>query len=165
MDPNKKQYVLCFAHGMPGAQTQSIVLIERAKADWQHGRLNLPGGSIHVGYETVEEAAVRELKEETGIEAMRNATRVLGVMDCGNCQVHVCWVPYLSDRNEPRTLSDEGTIIEMYWTQALNDPRLIPNLQVIIPLCQARLEGWKFVQAENDENMFVVQVQECKVVA
>jgi 8-oxo-dGTP diphosphatase len=44
-----------------------VLLVERGKEPWK-GKWSLPGGSLEFG-ETVREAARRELKEETGIEA------------------------------------------------------------------------------------------------
>ena len=47
--------------------SKSLLLVEKAKPEWQKGRLNLLGGSIEDG-ETPEEAAIRELEEESGIK-------------------------------------------------------------------------------------------------
>jgi len=43
-----------------------VLLVRRANPPYQ-GRWSLPGGSLEVG-ETVEQAAVRETREETGVE-------------------------------------------------------------------------------------------------
>lgn len=51
-----------------------VLLIRRAKSPYK-GRWSLPGGHIEPG-ERAEEAALRELKEETGVEA-----RLLGLID------------------------------------------------------------------------------------
>lgn len=157
----KTEYVLCFAHSMPSAMTQQIVVIERTKDDWQKGRLNLPGGKVHMGYETVEEAAARELTEETGISPMKFDIRKLGVLEGPDWLVHVMWVPYQGDynRNEPRTAkASEGVISKLYFTDVLNDERLLPELKIIIPMCMARLEGWRIMsdpgQAKNEFQVF-----------
>jgi 8-oxo-dGTP pyrophosphatase MutT (NUDIX family) len=146
----KKRYVLCFAHQIPFYQMQRVVLIERKKADWQLGRLNLPGGSIQEG-ETPEQAAVRELREETGLVASLADTRLLGEMEGEDWYVAICFCPYRNWHNGkeqvPETMCDEGTIHELVWREVMNDPRLIPNLRLIIPLCMSRLAGWKLIPA------------------
>ena len=53
----------------------NIVLIER-KFDPFKGRLAIPGGGVEIG-ETVEQAAIREAREETGLDIKLN--RLIGV--------------------------------------------------------------------------------------
>ncbi len=52
-----------------------LLLIQRAKPPFK-GRYALPGGFVDVG-ETVEAAALRELKEETGLDG--NGVQMIGV--------------------------------------------------------------------------------------
>lgn len=50
-------------------QDEAILLIKKARGPYK-GLLDLPGGSLEHG-ENVEDALVREIKEETGLDAMR----------------------------------------------------------------------------------------------
>lgn len=66
-------YVLCYTPLMRVADhmgTSHVVLILKSKPAWQAGLLNLPGGKIEQGESPIE-AARRELKEETGLDAYK----------------------------------------------------------------------------------------------
>lgn len=140
-----KRYVCVFAVPI-AARQHDVILIERAKKDWQINRLNLPGGSIEDG-ETVEAAAVRELREETSLVGMPYDARVLGDLVCNGCHVYFVYVPYHKEHDGspqfPASVSDEGLIETLDLRAAVCDERLIPNLKIIIPLCQARVSGWR----------------------
>jgi hypothetical protein len=49
----------------------------------------------------------------------------------------------------------EGKIISLARAVAMADPRLIPNLKLIIPLCESRVKGWKLFPT-NDESVWTV---------
>jgi len=157
-----KSYVLCFAHPIPHANTTDIVVIERKKIDWQTGKLNLPGGSVNEG-ETPVEAAVRELREETSLVASIADTKVLGTVRCNDCIVYVCFCPYRNWHDgapqEPKAVSDEGAILSLSWRELMVDPRLIPNLKIIIPFCLARLTDWS-INGTGAEPTWVVKLGE-----
>jgi ADP-ribose pyrophosphatase YjhB (NUDIX family) len=153
----RKQYVLCFAQQVPYRTLPEIVLIER-RNEPHAGKLNLPGGKIHEG-ETPEQAAVRELLEETGLKASLADTKLLGTIEHDEWVVHVCYCPYrstpaLGPSQEASTVSpDEGQILTMSVSEALSDSLLIPNLKVIIPLCIAKASGWAI--QDFDDGVFV----------
>jgi 8-oxo-dGTP pyrophosphatase MutT (NUDIX family) len=150
---DRKQYVLCFPQQVPYSTLPEVVLIER-RNEPHAGKLNLPGGKIHEG-ETPEQAAVRELQEETGLKASLADTRLLGSIEGTFGIVHVCYCPYrstpaLGPSQEARTLApDEGQVLTMSVSEALSDPLLIPNLRVIIPLCIAKASGWRISDFDN----------------
>lgn len=161
----KTEYVLIFAHRLPAAYSQQSLFIRRAKQDWQHGRLNLPGGRTEPG-ETVQQAAARELREETGIVTLEADVQHLGTMSFPGCEVHAVFAPYrdwwAGARQQHTPVNDEGTIHEMFVRQALDDPTLIPNLRLIIPLMQARVSRWRIepTAGEGAGSLWTIQLNE-----
>lgn len=122
-----------------------VLLVHKNKPAWQKGRLNLVGGKVEKG-ETPEDAAVRELKEETGLEPINKPVlcgEILGL----DCVIHCFTVDvdeYSARRLRPR--DEESETVEWFtWQDAREDHRLIPNLRVIIPLLHMKSKGWKIV--------------------
>lgn len=60
------RYVLCFAFTPSSA---GVIMLRKKRPEWQAGLMNAPGGKIERG-ESALTAAVREFKEETGIETV-----------------------------------------------------------------------------------------------
>ncbi|HIP42976.1 MAG TPA: NUDIX hydrolase [Aquifex aeolicus] len=82
---------------------RGIVLIERK---YPPVGLALPGGFVEIG-ETVEEAAVREMKEETGLDV--KLSKLLGIYSEPNRdpRAHVVSVVWIGDaQGEPKAGSD-----------------------------------------------------------
>jgi ADP-ribose pyrophosphatase YjhB (NUDIX family) len=91
-----------------------VLLVRRAKEPLK-GRWTLPGGTVELG-ETLEEAVVRELKEETGLQVVPR--EVLAVLDRihrenGRVVYHYVIVDYLCDRvsGELRAGSDAAELV------------------------------------------------------
>lgn len=67
--PKRQQYVVGF---MLDPTLSKVVLIRKAKPEWQKGLLNGVGGKVgdHVEGETPEQAIGREFREETGMDGL-----------------------------------------------------------------------------------------------
>jgi 8-oxo-dGTP pyrophosphatase MutT (NUDIX family) len=70
----RREAVLCFIrHG------DALLLIEGSDSKEWAGRLDAPGGGIEPG-ETIIDAAVRELREETGLHLAPSALQLKGIL-------------------------------------------------------------------------------------
>lgn len=114
----------------------SVLIVEKHRPEWQKGRLNLPGGKVEAK-ESPEMAAVRELREETGITEY-NDVKVIGKIVDGDAIIHCVQVELktLLPKISPAAGETEQPIWTL-WSTVRDDPRLIPNLRVIIPLMRA----------------------------
>jgi len=104
-----------------GEKFRGIVLIERKNPPIG---LALPGGFVEVG-ESVEEAAVREMKEEIGLEVRLSG--LLGVYSEPNRdpRFHVVSVVWIGDANgEPKAGSDAKKI-KIYKLEEIPLDRLV----------------------------------------
>lgn len=141
--------------------TAQVLLVQKNKPAWQRGRLNLVGGKIEAG-ETPEQAALRELEEEAGFSAKhKSIEEVSNAVLCGkiigaDCVVH-CLSCDLLCNDVPNILPREGEteLVGWHnWNTVKTDPRLIPNLKVIIPLLVQDSQGWEITDQDSSSGSF-----------
>jgi len=148
--------------------TDPVLLIEKRKPAWQAGKWNLPGGHIEETDDSPEDAAVRELWEETGIRADRKQVRVFGTLEGEGYHISVCFCPYngwfAGREQQPMKLTAEPVIEKRLLEVVNNADRLIPNLRVIIPLMATRTTGWCIRGNEGDkaETSWTVELTQLK---
>lgn len=131
----------------------NVLVVHKEKPEWMKGRINLVGGKVEPG-ETPEQAAYRELQEESGLKMMSETDpdwggpaicgQIIGkgyVIHCLNCNV----VTHDYNGKELPINPREGEIEKVEWRQfwqIKDDPQLMPNLKVIIPLLFMDSRGW-----------------------
>lgn len=114
-----------------------VVLTERSSGGHRHaGQISLPGGAIDAG-ETVVDAALREAREEVGLDADADGVAVLGEF-------------------EPVELRVSGFHIHAVAATARRRPRLVPDGREVAALIEAPLAAFlpdaaiEIVTAERD---------------
>lgn len=152
-----QEYVL--VHCRDRTRPDHILILYKDRPRWQAGRINLPGGHVEPG-ETPVVAAIRELEEETGyrpnfrygtngplyIHKMGEITFDGGIVHCMDT------VLTTEVQGPPKPQEGETQIAEWVQWGLLNlDPRLIPNLRVIVPLMRYGVQGWSIT--DNDSSL------------
>lgn len=131
---------------------ESFIVTTKHRPKWQAGRINLVGGHVEED-ETPEDAAEREFFEETGFyghdyKKLGEITGKSFVVHCFKCIIDVCGPAPIHPR--------EGETEQPYWTSFYSikdNPRLMPNLQVIIPLMLNDVSGWSILD-DSDSTRF-----------
>ena len=138
----KMEYVVVYVYG------PNILLVRKKSPHWQAGKLNLPGGKIEKGVTPID-AAARELLEETGFEGINY--REMGKIQGSWGRVHV--VSCFKHSGRLGGCEDAG----LFNASVLQNETLIPNLKVIIPLCQAGVTGWTILQEIGSSYDFTIR--------
>jgi 8-oxo-dGTP diphosphatase len=142
------EYVVVYPFTVEHSITR-LPLVLKKKPENLAGMLNLPGGKIEVN-ETPIEAAIRELREETGLEEIQEydgmcyyPSKYMGVIQGRKSIIHCVAVP-ISERQELNPDKNETEEIKWYDFPDLFDiPNLMPNLRLTIPLMNRGISGWK----------------------
>lgn len=114
-----------------------ILLIKRGKAP-HYGRWMVPGGTLEWG-ETLEQAAIREVREETGIEIEIEAfVEIVEAMAPGEAGYHFVIMDYAA-RAVSGSLSAGSDALDAVWADrdALSDYDLPPELLTVIEKARA----------------------------
>lgn len=145
-----KRYVIVYVANP--FREDKILLVTKDKPEWQKGKLNLLGGKVEDD-EIPAEAAIRELKEESGLET-RFAPHYFGRIE-GDEYIVYCYC-IIVDSNELNPRPEETQEIDWYnWYDVKNYDNLIPNLKLIIPLIRCDVDNWVINQI-NENNLKVM---------
>jgi 8-oxo-dGTP pyrophosphatase MutT (NUDIX family) len=155
------EYVITYCE----ARSENILLILKDRPPKLAGRLNLPGGKVESTDADPEHAAMRELKEETGLDATHaeQVGRIFVKHDAvGDNAVIYCVETIVDIWQERSPRKEETEPVQWYhWRKVLTDPRLMPNLRLIIPLVHAGVSGWVIDDFAStwDESVHEVNIQ------
>lgn len=143
----KKQYVLVHVVSCFPNNSDQVLLVMKDRPEWQKGFFNLVGGKVEEG-EIIEEAAIRELWEETGYTPGKwsNIDR-MGIIEADGELVY-CIRIEVDDYNQPNPIpiAGETEVSHWYsWRQVVNDKRLIPSLRIVLPFMLTGIYDWKMV--------------------
>lgn len=149
-----REYVLVFAE----CNREEILVILKNKPEWMAGRLNLLGGKIDPEDKLLSSepwryalvAAERELKEESGYKTygMSHMGEISDANESFKIHVVKAFIDNPTDEIEQGPGETEA-VSWILWKHLRYDPRLMPNLRVIIPLIQSGITGWKITVCDN----------------
>lgn len=125
-----KSYVVGFAFLKNWNGPTSVVLIRKAKPEWQRGKLNGVGGKIEDG-ECCNVAMAREFKEETGCDTFPTDWTQFTRMNFGTTVVY-CFATHLPSHKEVNTTTEEEVVV-LPVVDAQRE-EIIPNLRWLIPM-------------------------------
>jgi 8-oxo-dGTP diphosphatase len=143
-----QEYVLGFMFDIPAEQ---VLLIKKAKPDWQAGKLNGVGGKVEQR-ETPHAAMGREFKEETGVDAEHWEETLLFYNDKAVVYCFRAFHPIKTLRTARlnTAISRAEEPCEVYSVKHLPN-NVLPNLHWLVPFhaCRTTIdEGW-FVRSAN----------------
>ena len=144
-------YVLVFAPTVEKHINTQIPVILKDKPAYLKGVFNLPGGKLEKN-ESVLEASVRELYEETGLTtlACRDCQpELMGQIICHENVIYCVKIP-VSIRQDLKPRAEETEKVNWYNIDyILEHKSLMPNLRIIIPFCQLGYKDWIIVDEGN----------------
>jgi 8-oxo-dGTP pyrophosphatase MutT (NUDIX family) len=121
-----QEYVVVFVR-----YQEYVLLIRKARPEWQAGKLNFPGGHIEPGESPVS-AAHRELLEETHIMGVE--WRNVGEILFNGGKVHIFECDPKNPQQDPVNTDETEPVAWYPMRGILNRNDLIANLRVLIPI-------------------------------
>lgn len=150
----KQKYVLVYAD--VSGPDNWVLVVHKDRPEWQRGKINLPGGHVEPG-ETFEQAAVRELVEETGVQPL-DVPVLMGILGGDWGEIGCLKIPVFYSDPKPREGETEK-VEWMRWDELRDDPRTMSNLRLLVPLMHMGVKDFEIV----DDGSTVAQPVHCCV--
>ncbi len=106
--------------GVAVARDGKILIVRRAAADYLGGQYELPGGGVDAG-ETIIDAAIREVKEETGLTVSKVLTVFDGFDYTTDRKPHVRQVNFLVEVEDGEIVLNPDEHDEFQWADSNTD--------------------------------------------
>lgn len=151
-----REFVVIFARPVGVDSLATVLVILKSRPASQAGRFNLPGGKIEPN-ETPEQAAVRELKEETGLSPAIDKISVLGKIQGKEHRIYCVKVPVFYDFVNNPDLEEPVAWVD--WSEIKIHDLLITNLKVIVPLMAAGISGWTLHTDLINDTTFILEFE------
>ena len=114
---------------------QDVLLLRRLNTGYEDGRLSVVAGHVEAG-EAVTQAAIREAREEVGLELSRDRLQVVGVMHRRSGDERVdFFLSYRLGAEQPRNVESDKCS-ELVWAPVSKPP------DDTIPYVRAALENF-----------------------
>lgn len=162
-----QQYVVVFAHAnYVGECPRHVILVKKPEETMHAGLINLPGGRVRTN-ETPETAAIRKFAEETGVPAnLITFPAVIGAIlpSTWDWDSHappedlqppfIVYVVQATIQGSANISS--GNSHQPRWTVIgeVNDPRYVPGLALLLPLCTSGVKGFIIQDGWSTEGTF-----------
>jgi 8-oxo-dGTP diphosphatase len=126
-----KRYVVGFRF-----DGDNVLLIRKAKPEWQMGRLNGVGGKVEGGEESIA-AMVREFREETGIDTVEGDWKYVAKMQGCGLSIDEEWIVRVYASWGSNAAAQTTTDEEVIQASSLSLPSsVLRNLHWLVPLCK-----------------------------
>ncbi|WP_425953301.1 NUDIX hydrolase [Ralstonia pseudosolanacearum] len=99
---------------------ERVVLVQKARPEWQAGQLNGAGGKVEPG-ESPEQAMVREFSEEAGVETSPERWRRFARLHGEHFDVIVFYMASDEAVSQVRTMTDEAIVVSPVDLNALRE--------------------------------------------
>lgn len=150
------EYVVVDAFPVEPNHAQKVLLVHKNRPDYLKGIFNMVGGKLEPGENPIQ-AAIRELQEEAGLDELQNydpmvfyPSEYCGMVLGTKSSIHCVKVP-VSFRQKLTPRKEETEPVAWFdYCDALNHPKLMPNLRVVLPLIRSGARGWKLVVGHSD---------------
>lgn len=143
---SRREWVVGFAFD---ESAEVVVLIRKARPEWQAGRLNGVGGKVEPDVDVVDGAVsivaamTREFAEETGVRTGREEWQHFASLKWEEGTVHFFRLFDWRVVRDSRTLTDEP--IEVHRVAELDRARVTPNLRWLVPLAAHRHDSYDVI--------------------